>query len=132
MFSMLFENIQKTLEHSEGDLYKIITTFGKKFELRYGYYEEGDRRNPLCEPVLIYPDFLKDPVYTEDGRPFVTMMQDACKCYAGETRQTFDTTCAECKYFSRGEELFGVCTCLKNQIVSDQYNWRKHNEKENS
>lgn len=99
----------------EGDLYGVVTTFGKSFELRYGYYEECDRQNPLCEPIPIYPDFLRTPLYTEDGKPFVTMMQDACKSFKGETKQTLDSTCAECGYFKKGEELFGVCTCSKNK-----------------
>ena len=99
----------------EGELYKIVTTFGKTFELRYGFYEERDRRNPLCEPAIIYPDFLKEPLFTEEGEPFATMMQDACKSYKGETKRTPDTTCAECKYFKRGEEWFGICTCPKNK-----------------
>ena len=95
----------------EGDLYKVVTTFGKTFELRYGFYDERDRRSPLCDPTVIYPDFLKDPLFTEQGEPFVTMMQDACGCYVGGAKRTPDTTCAECGCFRRGEEWFGICTC---------------------
>lgn len=117
MLTTLFENksLQKEPNHKEGDLYKAVTTFGKTFELRYGYYEERDRLNPLCEPMLIYPDFIKERVYTDEGMPFVTMMQDTCKSYKGEARRTPDSTCAECKYFCRGEEWFGICTCSANQ-----------------
>ncbi len=117
MFTTLFENenIQKEPEHKEGDLYKVITTFGKTFELRYGYYEECDRLSSLCKPVVIYPDFLAEPLYTDEGEPFVTMMQDACKNYKGEKKRTADTTCEECKYFKRGEDWFGICTCAKNK-----------------
>ena len=106
------------LPHKEGDLYKVITTFGRTFELRFGYYEECDRQNPLCNPVVIYPDFQKEPVYTEAGAPFVTMMQDACKSYHGDAKRTPDTTCAECTYFQRGEEWFGVCSCTKNKQLT--------------
>ena len=28
--------------HQEGELYRVVTTFGKTFELRYGYYDERD------------------------------------------------------------------------------------------
>ena len=101
--------------HKEGDLYKVITAYGKTFELRYGYYEDGDRLSLLCEPVVIYPDFLKEPVYTDDGAPFVTMVQDVCKNYKGETKRTPNTTCADCKYFQRGEDWFGICTCPRNK-----------------
>lgn len=98
----------------EGDLYKTVTTFGKVFELRYGFYEEKDRLSPLCEPAVIYPDFLKTPLFTDDGKPFVTMIQDSCEFYMGETKRTKDSSCAECKFFKRGEEWFGICACPKN------------------
>ena len=111
MFAIPFdkENIKKESEHKEGEVYKVVTTFGKTFELRYGFYEEQDRQSPLCEPAIIYPDFLKYPICTDNGEPFVTMMQDACVRFKGEDKLTRDTTCAECKYFERGEEWFGIC-----------------------
>ena len=120
---MLSKLIHKDLLHEkvipkEGDLYKVVNTHGRTFELRYGYYEECDRQNPLCEPIVIYPDFTKGPVYTDEGIPFVTMMQDVCKNYRGEAKRTPDTTCAECKYFQRGEEWFGICDCPKNKRLN--------------
>ena len=117
MFSKLIQNDLPQPKNipKEGDLYKVVTTFGKTFELRYGYYEECDRQSPLCEPIVIYPDLLRAPVYTDEGMPFVTMMQDACKSYKGEAKCTPDTTCAECKYFQRGEEWFGICTGPRNK-----------------
>jgi len=114
MFTKL-TNIQRTLPDNaprEGDLYKVVTTFGKTFELRYGFYEEKDRLSPLCRPAVIYPDFVQEPLYTEDGQPFVTMMQDACTYYTGDTRRTVDTTCDECKYFQCGEDWIGICICV--------------------
>lgn len=102
-------------EPREGDLYRVVKTFGKSFELRYGYYDERDKQNPLCRPAVIYPDFLAEPLYTEDGQPFVTMMQDACEKYKGDVKHTPDTTCAECKYLQRGEEWFGICLCPHNR-----------------
>ena len=56
----------------EGDLYKIITVFGKTFELRYGYYAENERQSKFNEVTPIYPDFRKDPLHTMEGYPFVT------------------------------------------------------------
>ena len=114
--SLLQNNVSPALViHEEGELYKVVTTFGKTFELRYGYYEECDRQSPLCKPIVIYPDFTKEPVYTDDGKPFVTMMQDICESYEGKALRTPDTTCAECRYFERGEDWFGVCQCSKNK-----------------
>ncbi|MBR2721597.1 MAG: hypothetical protein IKB75_02340 [Clostridia bacterium] len=117
MFSKPIQNDVPLAEvpHKEGDLYKIIITYGKTFELRYGYYEECDRQNPLCEPVVIYPDFLGEPIYTDDGTPFVTMMQDACRSYRGDAKRTPDTTCAECNYFRRAEDWIGICQCQLRQ-----------------
>ena len=114
MFTTLFSKdpVQAEPERKEGDLYKVVNTFGRTFELKYGYYGDCDRR---FEPDVIYPDFTKDPVYTDEGTPFVTMMQDACASYRGESKKTPDTTCAECKYFERGEEWFGICTCERNR-----------------
>ena len=96
----------------EGDPYRTVTTFGKTFELRYGYYDDVDRSG---EPDILYPDFTTAPVYTEEGEPFVTMMQDACERFKGKVRRTDDTTCSECTYCRRGEEWFGICTCPQNR-----------------
>lgn len=114
MFSKLIQNDfpLKEFTHKEGELYKTVTTFGVTFELRYGYYRDCDRR---YEPNVIYPDFIKEPVYTESGEPFVTMVQDVCKNYKGDEKRTPDTTCCECKYFQRGEDWIGICTCPKNR-----------------
>ena len=111
VFSLFEANPQqKEPKHTEGELYKVVTTFGKTFELRYGYYCERDRQNPLCDPAVVYPDFTARPVCTDRGEPFVTMMQDACADYRGKEPRSPDTTCAECRYFRRGEEWFGICT----------------------
>ena len=111
MFSKIIQSGRPPAEltHKEGELYKIVTVCGKTFELRYGYYEECDRQNPLCEPIAIYPDFINAPAYADTGEPFVTAVQDACKHYRGEIKRTSDTTCAECKYFRCGEDWIGIC-----------------------
>ena len=111
---------QNAKNPQEGDLYRVVTTFGKTFELRYGYYDEKDRQSPLCAPAVLYPDFLKTPVFTETGEAFVTLMQDACDFYQGIEPRTADTTCADCKHMARGKEWFGVCICFAN---------RKNNER---
>ena len=111
MLSKLIQNIfphQKNVP-KEGELYKIVNTHGRTFELRYGYYGECDRK---YEPNVLYPDFIKEPVYTDNGEPFVTMVQDACKSYRGDTKRTPDTTCDECKYFQCGEDWIGICKCV--------------------
>lgn len=99
--------------HTEGELYKILHIQGRSFPLVYGYYEECDRQNPEVEPMPIYPDFTQQPQYTDDGFPFVTKMQDACRFYQGKARKCCE--CAECQYYLQGEELIGICTCLQNK-----------------
>ena len=94
----------------DGDLYKVVTIHGESFELRYGYYEDFERGTG--EPIPIYPDFKKSPRYTNEGYPFVTQMQELCEY--GESR-FIDGCCADCKYFSDGEELLGVCICPENR-----------------
>ena len=93
----------------DGDLYRVVELFGQRFELRYGYYEEYERHSG--EPVPIYPDFKKSPVYSEDGHPFVTQMQELCA--HGESKFT-DGCCVDCKHYSHGDDLIGICTNEKN------------------
>ena len=93
----------------DGDPYKVITLHGKRFELRYGYYEEFERARG--EPIPIYPDFKKEPLYTDAGYPFVTAMQDACPHHSGNA----PFGCHDCLYYKEGEELIGICTCEKNK-----------------
>ena len=67
----------------DGDVYKTITLHGRTFELKYGYYEEYERSS--SDPIPIYPDFKKEPQFTDSGAPFVTAMQDACEYYKGNS-----------------------------------------------
>ena len=104
--------------HKEGELYRRLTLFGKSFELRFGYYEECDRENPLVEPVPIYRDFLLYPEYTDEGHPFVTKMQDACGGYRGEASSYPE--CGDCEHYCHGAELMGICLLGENRVVPDR------------
>ena len=88
----------------DGDLYKTVTLHGRTFELRYGYYEEYERAS--SEPIPIYPDFRREPIFTDDGAPFVTAMQDACEHYRGASE---GDVCFGCGHYESGDELLGVC-----------------------
>ena len=113
MLRHLLENdpLPKSSVHQEGDLFKVITLYGKTFEIRFGYYEEIDRQN---EPMEIYLDFTLNPVYTDDGFPFVTHMQAPCEYYRKKGTDS-DRDCSTCWYLEQGEELIGVCRCKKRQ-----------------
>ena len=99
-------------EAREGEIYEVVNTFGKTFELKYGYYDDKDRSGP---PDVIYPDFIQEPIYTDSGEPLVTMMQDACPYYKGNVKRMDDATCGECKYVLRDKAWFGLCRCPKNK-----------------
>lgn len=90
----------------EGDLYKVVAVHGAVFELRYGYYDDKDRGDP---PDVIYPDFDREPLYTNEGLPFATRMQDACELYIGDRERSEDSVCGECRHFKHFEEWIGVC-----------------------
>ncbi len=96
----------------EGDLYKQITVFGKTFELRYGYYSESERHSAFNEVIPIYPNFIKEPIHTDEGHPFVTQMQDICEHYAGTPG---GDDCFGCCHYLHGDELLGICVCEKNK-----------------
>ena len=100
---------KKATEHKEGKLYKVIKAHGKTFEIYYGYYDEADRQNPYVEPMEMYPNFLLNPVYTEEGIPFITAMQSPCKYFKGEA--DVDNTCYQCAYYKKCEELLVLCKC---------------------
>lgn len=116
MFTDLMENNaeNKTLVPREGDLFKVIEYMGHRFDIRYGYYEERDRR---FEPMAIYPDFLQHPVYADDGTPFATAIQQPCVQFKGKRDE--NSTCEDCSYYRKCEELIGICTCSKNKRPAD-------------
>lgn len=95
----------------DGDLYKVIKAFGKTFEVRYGYYEDFEKRNG--EPIPIYPDFTKSPEYSESGSPFVTAMQDSCD-FAKLKTNSFGF-CNDCRHYKPGEDFIGICVCREKR-----------------
>ena len=100
--------------HKEGELFKTIELCGRIFEIRYGFYEEQDRHSRYAEPIEIYPDFIKAPQYTDDGKPFITAIQTPCKSFEGKKNE--NSTCEECSYYRHGDELLGICTHPDNII----------------
>ena len=96
----------------EGSTYKLFSVEGHTFDIKYGYYEDYERDSMFGELVPIYPDLAADPVYTEDGRPLVTKMQELCP--RGNSLY-MDGCCADCSHFSDREDLIGVCMCDDNK-----------------
>ena len=94
----------------DGDVYKIINIQGRVFELKYGFYEEYEKDS--SDPIPIYPDFLANPEYTDEGIPFVSGIQTACGGFDGKDREL---GCYGCKYFSEYEDLIGLCRLESNR-----------------
>lgn len=115
MFTTQFnlDSRQEAAVPKEGDLFKIIHSHDKTFEIRYGFYEERDRQGRYAEPMAIYPDFIKYPQYTEQGVPFATAIQIPCQYFYGN--QDENSTCEDCNFYRPCEELLGLCTCPENQ-----------------
>lgn len=90
----------------DGDLYKVVHVYGESFSLRYGYYDESERESRYGEPTPIYPNFTKEPLYSSQGYPFATEMQDVCEHYEGRAD---GESCYACRHFQKGEELIGLC-----------------------
>ena len=94
----------------DGDVYKTLIINGSIFEIRYGYYEEFERES--CDPVPIYPDFLRDPMYDKDGYPFATAMQDVCDRFEGGCGEL---GCWGCRHYRAMDDLVGICTNAFNK-----------------
>ena len=119
---MLTRNLSKGVEQphtpKEGDLYKEVTISDKTFRLLYGYYESFERESPFNDPIPIYPDFIKEPHYTAEGIPIATAMQNVCEFYNGKNDE--DSSCSDCVFFQKYEELFGLCNCSRNKRESKE------------
>lgn len=99
--------------NKEGELYKVLKVDKNTFEIRYGYYSEEEKDSKYNEPIPIFPDFYLEPRYTVDGFPLVTKMQDKCKYFT--SGKNIDT-CYGCSHFKEGDDMIGICTCLKRRI----------------
>ena len=97
----------------EGDLYKVINIGEIKFEIYYGYYDEADRQNPNIEPMEMYPNFIETPIYTREGFPFATAIQQPCEHFKGDADE--DNTCYQCAHYKNCDELIGICYCKERQ-----------------
>ncbi len=93
----------------EGDVFDILCVGGHQFTIRYGYYEEAERG--VTDPIPIYPCFVENPMYTEDGHPLVTRIQDACEHYHTSEENGGDGWCSDCIHCHSTHEEIGICRC---------------------
>ena len=101
------------LSPREGEIYKVIRIDGHVFELRFGYYEEFERR--IGEPVVVYPDLSETLTYTSDGKMIVTAIQDPCKHFCPAEAHHASECCSDCEHFYSAEGEIGICTFEKNR-----------------
>ena len=99
----------------EGQLFKTLLIDGHIFELRYGYYADFERKSG--EPVIIYPDLIDKPLYTNQGQRIVTAIQDPCKHYRVSNNKIRDESCSDCLYYATPESEIGICQCQKNKYT---------------
>ena len=92
----------------EGDLYKVIEAGGRTFEIKYGYYDPALERGH-SDPMPIFSDFIKAPLYTIDGCPFVTADQEICPYFRPKLRISEEGWCNDCTYLEHCEEFLGIC-----------------------
>jgi hypothetical protein len=98
----------------EGDFYKTIEIGGRKLELRYGYYNPELERGRI-EPMPIFPNFKKTPLFTIEGEAFVTADQDICEHFQPKQKISGENWCNDCVYLEKHEEFVGLCKCPHNR-----------------
>lgn len=106
----------------EGDVHEVVCVGGHCFTIRYGYYAEEERL--ITDPIPIYPCFISNPHYTEEGHPLITRIQDACEHYECADSGG-DNWCADCVHCSSVHKEIGICHCphrRKQTGVTDSRN----------
>lgn len=107
------EGMDKNQIPREGEIYKVVQVGDKTFEIVYGYYSEEERQWGEAMPIL--PDFTKTPMYTIDGEPLITRIQDSCEYYEVPDDKEGDGWCADCRHNSSPKDEISVCRCERNR-----------------
>ena len=100
----------------EGDVYEVLYVDGGTFEIRYGYYEDFERNT--TEPVPIYPDLSKTPVYGTSGSRIVTFMQETCRHFIPVDGDGTENCCGCCRHYPKNKQMINPCTCPENMFHS--------------
>ncbi len=98
----------------EGTLYRTLNIEGVILDIFYGYYSEHERE--LWDPTPIFPDLKTERFFTEVGHRLVRADQDVCTEYSPKPKVSGENWCNDCKHYSHGEEIIGICRCKKNKI----------------
>ncbi|MGI6499951.1 MAG: hypothetical protein ACOX1S_03560 [Anaerostipes sp.] len=101
--------------HNEGEVYKVYEIEDKSFTIYYGYYSDLDREGEVLLPI--FPNFYLDPVYTKEGFPYCTRIQDTCHHYCCRHGGSGDGWCSDCVYYPDESMEIAVCMCNKRKIT---------------
>ena len=99
----------------EGELYKVFSVGGHTFEVRYGYYDESERGR--VDPLPVFPDFVKNPTFSYDGRPVVAIVQSPCGYYVSRDEANKEEWCGDCRHYSDAGAEIALCSCELNRKV---------------
>ena len=97
----------------EGDIHEVARVGGHSYTIRYGYYAEEERHT--ADPIPIYPCFITEPHYTQEGHPLVTRIQDACEHYTS-VEENGDEWCADCIHCVSAHKEIGICQCPHRKL----------------
>ena len=106
--------MDKSMMPKENDLFLVVNVDEFVFEIRYGYYEPSDRDH--IEPIPIYPDLQKNPIYNREGFRIVTAVQMPCKHYMPPQGYEQEECCSSCIHYSDKEKEIDICKCPKMKL----------------
>lgn len=106
--------MHKALVPREGDLYKVIDVEKNTFKIHYGYYEESERDK--VEPLPVFPNLKESPVYTADGKPIVTAIQEPCEYYSPLNKERSEEWCGDCISYLDADKEISICGCTERML----------------
>ena len=104
----------KAKKPREGELFSVVVVENHRFEIRYGYYEESDRKS--SDPVPIYPDLKNHTIYTKEGHPLVTAIQSPCENYKAKEGYEDEDYCSNCIFYPDITKEISVCLCQEQRL----------------
>ena len=94
--------------------YKTYRVGGKSFFIYLKYDEQLEENYPA------YPDFQKNPEYTNENRPFATAEQESCQyCKPRVPEKAPPGDCGGCGWFFREQTPYdpiGICMCDSQRL----------------
>jgi hypothetical protein len=96
---------------------KILHVGGREFRI-YKHHDEFDDQE-----VLNYPDFQENPEYTDEGRPFVRVVDDACERWKPDDEKSARMEgCGGCEwlFLEHDPDAIGICMCEELRLAENK------------